>query len=150
MIERAGARTATVAHVSKGKRRGPMVTALALALAAAACGGSSSPEEVATTTTTAAGAPAGTAETTATTAADITTTTTMPPDTTAPPTTAAQPLRPGDRCPLGSDPDCIDPEGDGQGVYLIGGADCMAAFPASPGLCSDLDGDGRAGYPDSG
>lgn len=59
-------------------------------------------------------------------------------------------LVPGAACSLGSSPDCIDPDQDGQGVYLIGGASCMAAFPESPGLCSDLDGDGRAGYPDSG
>ena len=59
-------------------------------------------------------------------------------------------LVPGAACALGSSPDCIDPDGDGQGVYLLGGAQCMAAFPDSPDLCSDLDGDGRAGYPDSG
>jgi hypothetical protein len=128
-----------------------MVIALALAMSVAACGGSSSPEDAATTTTAARGPAGTTSATTATTAADTTAPpTTTPPNTTAPPTTAAPPLRPGDPCPLGSDPDCIDPEGDGQGMYLIGGADCMAAFPASPGLCSDLDGDGRAGYPDSG
>jgi hypothetical protein len=34
-------------------------------------------------------------------------------------------------------------------VYLIGGGDCMATSP-DPGLCADLDGDGIAGYPDSG
>jgi hypothetical protein len=59
-------------------------------------------------------------------------------------------LVPGAACTLGSSPDCIDPDGDGQGVYLLGGAQCMATFPDSPGLCSDLDGDGHAGYPDSG
>ena len=56
----------------------------------------------------------------------------------------------GAACQLGSLPDCIDPDGDGQGVYLQGGAACMQAFKDSPGLCSDLDGDGKAGYPDSG
>ncbi len=32
----------------------------------------------------------------------------------------------------------------------IGLSDCLATFPDSPGLCLDLDGDGYAGYPDSG
>lgn len=32
----------------------------------------------------------------------------------------------------------------------IGYSDCLADFPDSPGLCLDLDGDGYAGYPDSG
>jgi hypothetical protein len=67
---------------------------------------------------------------------------------TTPPTTAASALAPGDRCSLGSDYDCIDPDGDGNGTYLIGGGDCMAA--GLDGLCSDLDEDGYAGYPDSG
>jgi hypothetical protein len=40
--------------------------------------------------------------------------------------------------------------GEGQGTYLLYGADCMATFADSPGLCNDLDGDGIAGYPDSG
>lgn len=57
---------------------------------------------------------------------------------------------PGSACELGSDPDCIDPDGDGDGTYLIGGAECMAALVDAPSLCADLDGDGRAGYPDSG
>lgn len=64
--------------------------------------------------------------------------------------TATPSLSPGADCALGSDPDCIDPDGDGQGTYLIGGADCIAALPGSPELCADLDGDGVAGYPDSG
>jgi hypothetical protein len=58
-------------------------------------------------------------------------------------------LMPGQACAPGSDPDCIDPEGNGQYVYLIGGAACMAS-PIGGAMCSDLDGDGRAGYPDSG
>jgi hypothetical protein len=57
---------------------------------------------------------------------------------------------PGAACSLGSYPDCIDPDGDGQGTYLIGGAECMADLNLAPSLCEDLDGDGRAGYPDSG
>ncbi|HMJ74755.1 MAG TPA: hypothetical protein VK507_02225 [Iamia sp.] len=58
-------------------------------------------------------------------------------------------LEPGDPCSLeeGS-PDCIDPDGDGEGVYLLGGADCVASAP-DVSLCADLDGDGYAGYPDS-
>ncbi len=68
-----------------------------------------------------------------------------PPIPTPPPAPA---LLPGQPCSLGSDYDCIDPDGDGQGVYLIGGGDCMATIGG--GLCSDLDGDGYAGYPDSG
>ncbi|HEX7131978.1 MAG TPA: hypothetical protein VF228_05350, partial [Iamia sp.] len=58
-------------------------------------------------------------------------------------------LSPGDPCSLeeGS-PDCIDPDGDGEGVYLLGGADCVASAP-DVSLCEDLDGDGYAGYPDS-
>ena len=58
-------------------------------------------------------------------------------------------LSPGDPCSLeeGS-PDCIDPDGDGEGVYLLGGADCVAMY-ADASFCADLDGDGYAGYPDS-
>lgn len=37
-----------------------------------------------------------------------------------------------------------------QSEPLVGLNDCLAAFPDSPGLCTDLDGDGIAGYPDSG
>ena len=58
----------------------------------------------------------------------------------------------GSSCVLGSHPDCIDPEGDGQGTFLQGGAACMAEMAPTlgPGICTDLDGDGRAGYPDAG
>ncbi len=69
------------------------------------------------------------------------------PGQTVPPTTV--PLVPGQPCTPGSSPDCISPEGDGQYVYLIGGAKCMASPIGGP-LCSDLDGDGNAGYPDAG
>lgn len=72
--------------------------------------------------------------------------TTMPPTTTSAPT----PL-PGSTCSLGSNPDCIDPEGDGTGTFLIGGADCMDGYgPESAGFCSDPDGDGMAGYIEGG
>ena len=116
---------------------------LTLGLALGACGGGDGDDQATTTSTS---------STTSTTAAPATTTTTAP-DTTVPPTappTSEGALSPGDPCALGSDPDCIDPLGTGQGTYLIGGADCLAAFPDSPGLCEDLDGDGYAGYPDSG
>ena len=75
--------------------------------------------------------------------------TTLPPTTPPPPTTAPA-LVPGQSCTLGSHPDCIDPDRDGVGVYLLLGADCMAAFADAPEFCSDLDQDGVAGYPDSG
>lgn len=68
----------------------------------------------------------------------------------SPPTTTAPRLVPGEPCKLGSDYDCVDPDGDGRGTYFIGGGDCMRTFSDSSGLCEDLDGDGYAGYPDSG
>jgi hypothetical protein len=117
---------------------------------AAGCSSESLDDEGATTTTTTVESTTTTNDETTTTPTMAPTTETSPNDTTAPgPTTATPPL-PGEPCELGSFPDCIDPELDGQGVYLIGGAACMEAFPDNPGLCSDLDGDGYAGYPDSG
>jgi hypothetical protein len=100
------------------------------------------------------------AETTTTTEAatttedpDVETSASEPEDeaTTSVPTTSAPTegtLSPGDPCSLeeGS-PDCIDPDGDGEGVYLIGGAECAANAP-DISICEDLDGDGEAGYPD--
>ena len=72
--------------------------------------------------------------------------------TTATPTTATPGPAYGSSCQLGSHPDCIDPDGDGAGTYLRGGAACMdeMAPTLGPGICTDLDGDGRAGYPDAG
>jgi hypothetical protein len=64
------------------------------------------------------------------------------------PTTTRPPY--GSPCQKGSHPDCIDPDQDGRYEYLKGGAACMKDFGESSGLCSDLDGDGEAGYPDSG
>jgi hypothetical protein len=87
---------------------------------------------------------------TASSTAPVPPSTTTPSTTALPPTTTAVQLAPGDSCRLGSTPDCIDPEGDGTGVFLLGGADCIAAFPGSPELCTDLDGDCVAGYGDSG
>lgn len=72
------------------------------------------------------------------------------PPTTEPPTATTQPAGwPGAACEPGSHADCIDPEGDGTYVWLIGGADCMASPVGGP-MCADLDGDGHAGYPDQG
>ncbi|WP_315093997.1 hypothetical protein [uncultured Cellulomonas sp.] len=63
-------------------------------------------------------------------------------------------LVPGAPCdPADGSPDCTDATGagDGRWVYLEGYADCVAQLPGEEyGLCTDLDGDGRAGYPDSG
>lgn len=98
-----------------------------------------------TTTSTVATTPVPTTRQPTTTAAS---TTTLAP-TTEPPTTEPA-LVPGGSCVLGSHPDCIDPDGDGAGAYLLFGADCLAGFPDAPELCSDLDRDGIAGYPDSG
>ena len=126
-------------------RRIPLVAmaAIVLVFGAVACGDDGD------TDTTTSSAPTTTAAVT----------TAVAPTTVAPPTTAgvqttvttAKPAPAfGSACQLGSLPDCIDPDGDGAGVYLQGGAACMQAFKDSPGLCSDLDGDGKAGYPDSG
>lgn len=70
----------------------------------------------------------------------------------AEPTVSTTANRPpyGSACQPGSHPDCIDPDQDGRYEHLKGGADCMRTFKESSGLCSDLDGDGVAGYPDSG
>lgn len=99
------------------------------------------------TVTTVTTAPSTTATPVATTSTTAVPVTTPPP--TAAPTTAGLTPPPGSPCALGSSPDCIDPLRTGQGVYLIGGADCMASLP-DPALCIDLDGDGLAGYPDYG
>jgi hypothetical protein len=114
---------------------------VALASVGAACGGDDDPPaapESSTTSTT-----EGRSSTTA-----APSTTTEAPTTTVLPTTAAPAYQPGDPCALGSDRDCIDPDGTGQGTYLIGGGDCMEG--PYPDSCIDLDGDGYAGYPDRG
>jgi len=55
---------------------------------------------------------------------------------------------PGDPCSLEEGvPDCIDPDGDGEGTYLTDGAECVANAPDII-VCADLDGDGVAGHPD--
>jgi hypothetical protein len=104
------------------------------------------------TDTTSSTTPGPTSASTSTTAGSSATTTAPSPTTTAPigPTSTAQPgLTPGAPCAQGSSPDCIDPYGDGQFVYLLGGADCMASPIGGPS-CADLDEDGYAGYPDQG
>jgi hypothetical protein len=118
------------------------------------CGSSDGAGDDQATTTTVTVAPATTSPDTAPSTVPSTTSTTATGATgstsSASPSTATIPaLVPGEPCLPGSDPDCIDPFGDGQYVYLIGGAECMAS-PIGGSMCADLDGDGRAGYPDSG
>ena len=93
--------------------------------------------------------PLARATSTSTTTVSTTSTTAAPTRTTAPPAPTVA-LRYGRTCARGSHRDCIDPDGNGRYTYLKGGGDCMRTFRDSPGLCSDLDGDGEAGYPDSG
>jgi hypothetical protein len=125
----------------------PLVAAALLALALGACSvdEASSPttdrERVTTTVPSTSVAPTTAAPTTAGPA----------PTTDPPPTTIA--YDPGEPCTLGTNPDCIDPNETGEGVFLIGGADCVAAARqngSSTAICIDLDRDGRAGYPDRG
>jgi len=64
-------------------------------------------------------------------------------------------LEPGDPCdPADGSPDCTDATGtdDGEFRYVEGYAQCVADLGSDEayGLCTDLDGDGRAGYADSG
>ena len=85
-----------------------------------------------------------------------------PPDTTvesvaAPPTIPPPPTPPaaGSRCDPGSWTDCVGGRAthDGLWRYIPGFAECLQAFGStyeSPGLCTDLDGDGFPGYPDTG
>ena len=109
----------------------------------AGCGGSDGGGTATTTAapTTVSTTSSTTAPTTAVDGAQTTTSST--------PVNTLPVLIPGQPCTPGSDPDCIDPEGIGEYVYLIGGAACMAGPLGGP-TCSDLDGDGYAGYPDSG
>ena len=44
-------------------------------------------------------------------------------------------------------PDCIDADGDGEGVILLGGEECVAMY-ADESFCEDTDGDGFAGAVD--
>jgi hypothetical protein len=69
------------------------------------------------------------------------------------PTGPADPA-PGQACEPGSHPDCSDATGiEGDSWRIIAGyADCVAGFGVDEayGLCTDLDGDDRAGYADAG
>jgi len=57
-------------------------------------------------------------------------------------------IAPGEPCSLEEGlPDCIDPDGDGEGTYLTDGDECVANAP-DISVCADPDGDGVAGYPD--
>lgn len=122
---------------------------VALAMAAlllAGCSGSSGGGSDAPATTSTTTKAAVTTTTSAATTTAGPTTTTKPGTTTS--TTAAEPsngLEPGDPCSIeeGS-PDCIDTDDDGEGTYLIGGADCIATA-ADPAVCEDTDGNGLAG-----
>ncbi|MDQ0375335.1 hypothetical protein [Cellulomonas humilata] len=125
------------------------VGGVALALALAACTPSSPAPDPSPSTPPVTSAPSPSPSTPPVTSAPSPTPTTDPsPDT-------ADPLLPGDPCdPAAGSPDCTDATGmDGSGYrYVEGYADCVARFGADEayGLCTDLDGDGRAGYPDSG
>jgi len=120
-----------------------------LVLAGCSSGGSDTPDGATTTKAEAVTTTAAKAGPT-TTAAPTTTTTKAPAATTTDPSVdPVTGLKPGDPCSLDEDvPDCIDPDGDGKGVYLIAGNDCMASAP-DVALCEDRDGDGYAGYPGS-
>lgn len=68
--------------------------------------------------------------------------------------TPAPTLAPGELCdPADGSPDCTDATGEVEGPfrYIVGYADCVEDFGPEHayGLCTDLDGDGYAGYPDS-
>ncbi|VTR76896.1 hypothetical protein [Cellulomonas hominis] len=62
---------------------------------------------------------------------------------------------PGDPCdPAAGDPDCTDATVDETFRHIAGYADCVAEWASAGrdeahGLCTDLDGDGSAGYADS-
>lgn len=115
-------------------RRVGVGCAVAIVLLAASCGDDSSSSD--STTSTSAPAPTTSDPTTS-----EPTTTTIP----TAPTVAA--LQPGDPCsPEEGLADCTDQSSDGTYRYIVGYAQCEA----EGGLCVDLDGDGYAGYPDSG
>jgi hypothetical protein len=142
----------TVPHLgrSRGARHAVPLAAVLVAASLVVLGACTDDE--ATSPTTVA-SPATTVATTASTSAPTTDTTSAPTTsaTEPPPPTIA--YDPGEPCTLGTNPDCIDPNETGEGVFLIGGADCMAAArqnDSSTAICIDLDRDGRAGYPDRG
>ncbi|HEX6166516.1 MAG TPA: hypothetical protein VFZ30_07005 [Acidimicrobiales bacterium] len=58
---------------------------------------------------------------------------------------------PGSRCdPADSNPNDTDATADSTFRIVSGYADCVASVGEPGGICTDLDGDGQAGYPDSG
>jgi hypothetical protein len=62
-----------------------------------------------------------------------------------------QPPGPGEPCdPDDGDLDCTTDSGDGTYRIVEGWNDRVVDTGEPGGLCSDLDGDGYAGYPDSG
>ncbi|KQY47231.1 hypothetical protein [Cellulomonas sp. Root137] len=83
-----------------------------------------------------------------------TTTTSTPATPSAPPVSPSSSTTPvpGEPCdPADGSPDCTDATSDGLFRYVEGYADCVAQLPGEEhSMCTDLDGDGRAGYPDSG
>jgi len=83
-------------------------------------------------------------------------TTPAPSPTTAPPPTPGVPTpavpAPGQPCdPADGSPDCTDASVDGTFRQITGYADCVKALgqDEAHGMCTDLDGDGKSGYPDS-
>lgn len=118
--------------------------ATGIVLGAAGCTGGAEPP-----TPTGGGASASSAPQQSGTTADPAPTTAAPaPDASAAPA-------PGDPCdPAAGDPDCTDATGDATFRYVEGYADCVAEWSSAGqdeayGLCTDLDGDGTAGYPDT-
>ncbi len=91
----------------------------------------------------------GPVATTTTTAPPTTTTppTTTPPTTRPPATTAAPTTVPDNACsPEEGQPDCVDPDGDGDYEIIVGGGSCLATV-TNPRDCIDTDNDGAAGPP---
>jgi len=122
-------------------------------LATTGCSSDSTSESAAVTTSAGVATSSSAAPTTAPTGGSTPASPTSAPAPTSPTTAAPIPIpgapEPGSACTQYSSVDCIDPFGDGQFVYLIGGGACIAASP-SAAICADLDGDGYAGYPDAG
>jgi hypothetical protein len=131
--------------------RATIALALVAVLALGACSDDESSSPTSTTPTPTSAAPTSAVPTTATSSPTSSATSAPTSSTASTSTTIA--YDPGEVCTLGTNPDCIDPNDTGEGVYLIGGAACMAAArdnATSTAICIDLDRDGRAGYPDRG
>jgi molecular chaperone DnaK len=118
-----------------------------------------------TTSTTAAPTTSTTAPETTTTSADSAQGPVGPGDDATPATATSQPPpaastttqttvttpTPGSPCdPASGNPDCTDATADSTFRIVSGYADCVASVGEAGGICTDLDGDGQAGYPDSG